>query len=75
MANGIDTLRRAALVCGALATLTLISINPASAAKWSRAQCVDAVRQQLGTYGVDAGRTRNLDAVGRCMRHGPGAID
>ena len=75
MARNIDTLVCAILLCAAFAVLMLVSTNSVSAAKWTRGQCTDLVRQQLGTYAVDAGRTRNWDAVKRCMRYGPGAID
>jgi hypothetical protein len=49
--------------------------SAASAAGWSRGQCIDAVHQQLGTRAAEAGRTLDKAAVRRCLRYGPGAID
>jgi len=53
----------------------LVSTNETSAAKWSRGECVDAVRQKLGIGAADTGHTTNKAAVRRCMKHGPNAID
>jgi len=54
----------------------LVSTNVAWSARWSRGECINAVHQRLGTYSADSGRgTKSRDAVTRCMRYGPGAID
>lgn len=53
----------------------LVSTNVAWSAKWSRAACEAAVRDRLGVSATDRGLSTNRDAVRRCMRHGPRAID
>jgi hypothetical protein len=53
----------------------LIAPNMAWSAKMSRGACVNAVNQKLGTYATDRGLPTNKDAVKRCMKYGPGAID
>jgi hypothetical protein len=53
----------------------LVSTNVAWSAKWSRDACINAVNQKLGSYSTDRGISTNKDAVRRCMKHGPGAID
>ena len=67
------TTRFFAVICLLLGFL--FSSSPASAAKWTRGECVDAVHQKLGTYAADAGHTTNKAAVKRCMKYGPNAID
>jgi hypothetical protein len=59
-----------ALLLGVLATTDM-----AWSGKWSRGTCINAVHQKLGTYSSDRGGTANRDAVRRCMRYGPSAID
>jgi len=53
----------------------LVSTNAAWSAKWSREACIHAVNQKLGSYSADRGGSTNKDAVRRCMKHGPSAID
>jgi hypothetical protein len=53
----------------------LVSTSTAWSAKWSRDACINAVNQKLGSYATDRGGSTNRDAVRRCMKHGPGAID
>jgi hypothetical protein len=52
----------------------VVAPNVAWSARWSRGECVDAVRQKYGTYAADTGHTFNRAAVRRCMRHGPGSV-
>jgi hypothetical protein len=60
---------------GALLFGFLVSTDVAWSAKWSRDTCINAVNQKLGTYGSDRGDSTNKDAVKRCMKRGPNAID
>ena len=62
-----------AVVCLLLGVL--VSTNQAWSAKWSRDMCINAVNQKLGSYSADRGGSTNRDAVKRCMKHGPSAID
>jgi hypothetical protein len=63
-------------IAAALLVVDALAVpGAASAASWTRGQCIDAVRQQLGTRAADAGRTLNKAAVHRCLRFGPGSID
>jgi hypothetical protein len=62
-----------ALICPLFGFLALTSA--ASAAKWTRGECIDAVHQKLGISAADAGHTTNKAAVKRCMKYGPNAID
>jgi hypothetical protein len=53
----------------------LVSTDMTWSARWSRAACVNAVNHRLGVSATDRGLSTNRDAVRRCMRHGPSAID
>jgi len=53
----------------------LVSTDAAWSAKWSRDACISAVNQKLGSYSADRGGSTNRDAVRRCMKYGPSAID
>jgi hypothetical protein len=67
--------RKTRIAVGLLLVSVLTFPTAASAAKWSRGQCIDAVHQKLGVRASDAGRTTNKAAVARCLKYGPGAID
>ena len=53
----------------------LVSTDVAWSTKYSREACINAVNQKLGTYASDRGISTNRDAVRRCMKYGPRAID
>jgi hypothetical protein len=53
---------------------SLFAPSVAWSAQWNRGQCINAVHQKYGDRATDAGETSNKAAVGRCMKHGPGAI-
>jgi hypothetical protein len=63
------------ITVGVLLIAALSLPNAASAAGWTRGQCIDAVHQRLGTRSADSGHTLDMSAVRRCIKFGPGAID
>ena len=67
------TTRLLAVVC--LLVSVPVLTEEAWSAKWGREGCINAVNQKLGSYSTDRGGSANKDAVKRCMKHGPGAID